>query len=137
VLPREDLSLAINSPYARTQNQLHIHVDCVRAAVAEALRTHADQIRDTWTAFAPHIGRAPYRVMRIPTLQQPGANPFQLLEHAQPDMSHEALAVVGATLPGGLPGFYLLETRADPHIPLSGNAEELQDHDCKIAQVSH
>jgi CDP-diacylglycerol pyrophosphatase len=135
LLPREDLSLAINSPFARTQNQLHIHIDCVRAAVAEALRTHANEISDTWTPFAPGIGRTPYRIMRVPTLQQPGANPFQLLAHAQPEMSRETLAVVGATLPGGLPGFYLLETRADPAIPFSGGAEELQDHDCKIAHL--
>ena len=134
-LPREDLSLAINSPYARTQNQLHIHIDCIRADVADALQTHADQIGDTWTPFAPRIGRTPYRVMRVPTLQQPGANPFQLLARAEPDMNHETLAVVGATLPGGLPGFYMLETRADPAIPFSGGAEELQDHECKVAHL--
>lgn len=134
-LPREDLSLAINSPYARTQNQLHIHIDCIRVDVADALRTRAGEIGDTWTPFAPRIGRTPYRVMRITTLQQPGANPFQLLSRAQPDMSRETLAVVGATLPGGLPSFYLLETHADPAVPFSGGAEELQDHDCKIAHL--
>ncbi|MBV8455728.1 MAG: CDP-diacylglycerol diphosphatase, partial [Acetobacteraceae bacterium] len=134
-LPREDLSLAINSPYARTQNQLHIHIDCIRTDVAEALRTHADEIGDTWAPFAPKIGRTPYRAIRVPTLQQPGANPFQLLARSQPDMSRETLAVVGATLPGGVPGFYLLETRADPAVPFSGGAEELQDHDCKIAHL--
>src|SRR5271157_5696279 len=29
-LPREAVALAINSQYARSQDQLHVHVDCVR-----------------------------------------------------------------------------------------------------------
>jgi CDP-diacylglycerol pyrophosphatase len=32
-VPREALGLAINSLYGRTQNQLHIHIDCVRPSV--------------------------------------------------------------------------------------------------------
>ena len=32
-VPREDISLAINSAEGRTQNQLHIHIDCVRPEV--------------------------------------------------------------------------------------------------------
>lgn len=134
-LPREDLSLAINSPAARTQNQLHIHIDCIRADVAEALQAYAGDIGDSWAPFPAHIGPTPYRAMRVATLQQPGANPFQLLAGAEPDMASETLAVVGSTLPDGQPGFILLETRADPSIPLSGGAEELQDHDCKIAHL--
>ncbi|HWA80517.1 MAG TPA: CDP-diacylglycerol diphosphatase, partial [Acetobacteraceae bacterium] len=36
-LSREDLSLAVNSIYGRSQNQLHIHVDCLRVDVRDAL----------------------------------------------------------------------------------------------------
>jgi CDP-diacylglycerol pyrophosphatase len=36
-IPRDWMSLVVNSALARTQNQLHIHVDCVRADVREAL----------------------------------------------------------------------------------------------------
>ncbi len=134
-LPREDLSLAINSLYARTQNQLHIHIDCIRPEVAKALHTYGSQIGDSWAPFPAHIGRTPYRAMRVDTLQQHGANPFQLLARAEPDMSRETLAVVGATFANGDPGFYLLESRADPTIPYSGAADELQDHDCAIAHL--
>jgi hypothetical protein len=41
-------------------------------------------------------------------------------------MSHESLAVVGATFTDGTAGFYLLETRAGP-------AEDWQDHTCAEA----
>lgn len=36
-IARDWMSLAINSAVARTQNQLHIHVDCLRADVHDAL----------------------------------------------------------------------------------------------------
>ena len=40
-LPPDDISLAINSAESRSQDQLHIHVDCVRSDVFEAL--HANE----------------------------------------------------------------------------------------------
>lgn len=36
-LPRDWMSLAINSSVSRSQNQLHIHIDCLRADVRDAL----------------------------------------------------------------------------------------------------
>ena len=39
-LPRDDIALAINSATARSQNQLHIHVDCLSIPVIEALHSH-------------------------------------------------------------------------------------------------
>lgn len=37
-VPRDELSLAVNSKYGRTQNQLHVHVDCIRIDVHDTLR---------------------------------------------------------------------------------------------------
>ena len=36
-LPRSAISLAINSAEGRSQNQLHIHIDCIRADVQKVL----------------------------------------------------------------------------------------------------
>lgn len=132
-LPPQDLSLAINSAFARTQNQLHIHIDCLKPDIAAQIRAHAADIGDTWAPFPGIIGLTPYRAMRVLTLQQPGNSPFQLLARIASDLSPETLAVVGATSPAGEPEFILLETRHDPTIPGSGGAEELQDHTCAIA----
>src|SRR5258708_14403718 len=41
-LPRESLSLAVNSAYGRSQDQLHIHIDCVRRDVRAPLAAHRD-----------------------------------------------------------------------------------------------
>lgn len=136
-LPSRDLSLAINSRFARTQNQLHIHIDCLKPDVAAQIHAHAAEIGDTWAPFPGIIGLTPYRAMRVFTLQQPGNSPFQLLARATQDMSQETLAIVGATSPDGEPEFILLETRYDPAIPGSGGAEELQDHSCAVAHPIH
>ena len=37
-LAPDEIGLAINSPSLRTQNQMHIHIDCVKAAVRDELR---------------------------------------------------------------------------------------------------
>ena len=50
-IPRDWMSLAINSAVARTQNQMHIHVDCVRADVRETLSQHITDVGSDWAAF--------------------------------------------------------------------------------------
>jgi CDP-diacylglycerol pyrophosphatase len=129
-LARESLSLAINSAHYRTQNQFHIHIDCVSVEVRDALRANGAKVGERWSTFPVPLAGHSYRAMRIPTLAQPGASPFQLLARdadARTDMGAESLVVVGATFEGGALGFYLLETR-------SGPGEELQDHGCAVAR---
>ena len=41
-VPREDVALALNSAWARSQDQLHVHVSCVRADL-RALFEHHDR----------------------------------------------------------------------------------------------
>jgi CDP-diacylglycerol pyrophosphatase len=128
-LPRESLSLAINSAQRRTQNQLHIHVDCVSAEVRDALRAHGPEIGSDWAPLAVALSGHAYRAMRIQTLGQAGATPFNLvarLPDAHAYMGAESLVVVGAVFSNGESGFYLLETRGGP-------GEELQDHGCAVA----
>ena len=45
------LCLELNSAASRTQNELHIHIDCVRADVHEALAAHAGHIGATLAPF--------------------------------------------------------------------------------------
>jgi CDP-diacylglycerol pyrophosphatase len=131
-LPREDLSLAINSVAGRTQNQLHIHIDCVSPEVAAALAVHGASVSESWAPFPVPLAGHEYRTMRVETLDRPGSNPFELLERS--DLARESLVVVGATFANGDPGFYLLETRADSATGNRGEGEELQDHNCRVAR---
>jgi CDP-diacylglycerol pyrophosphatase len=63
-LPREDIGMAINGVGARTQDQLHIHVDCVRADVRAALQAAVAGIGDKWgrlPAARPRLSRAAHQ----------------------------------------------------------------------------
>ena len=134
-LPRDGLSLAVNSIDGRSQNQLHIHVDCLDAGVREVLRQHAADIGDQWAPLPVMLKGHQYQAMRVAGAWLSDKNPFRLLADGVPgaaaDMAHQALAIAGATLPDGRPGFILLAGHVDLVAGNRGNAEELQDHTCQ------
>ncbi|WP_234834688.1 CDP-diacylglycerol diphosphatase [Mycolicibacterium stellerae] len=128
-LPRDWLSLAINSADARSQDQLHIHIDCVRADVRQALTVHADEIGATWRPFPGRLAGQQYRAMSISGDELDAVNPFRLLADDLPvgdTMGAQSLVVVGSNGADGRPGFVLLAGRADS--AGGGHGEDLQDH---------
>jgi CDP-diacylglycerol pyrophosphatase len=130
-LPREWLSLAINSAFARSQDQLHIHVDCVRPDVHDALREYTDAVGPAWAPFPVALAGHRYDARSLDDLD--AANPFTLLAGgiagAGADMAARTLVVVGAVGADGRPGFVVLTDRADPATGDQAEGEELQDHD--------
>ena len=143
-IPREDIALAINSAYARTQEQLHIHVDCIRRDVRDELNTVADRVGPKWAPLDVSLGGHRYRAMRIDGEDLDGHDPFKLLADgdakARAEMAIETLVVVGAVFADGTPGFILLSDRADlsMHDPAAG--ESLMDHSCQVlrpARLAH
>jgi CDP-diacylglycerol pyrophosphatase len=136
-LPRDTLSLAVNSMYGRSQNQLHIHIDCVLPAVKAAVGRNLAAVSDKWVPFPEPLAGHPYRAMRVDG-EALGANPFILIADGVPGaraaMGKETLVVVGATFDGGKPGFVVLDTSADPAAGNSASGEELQDHSCALAR---
>jgi CDP-diacylglycerol pyrophosphatase len=135
-VPREDLSLAVNSVDGRTQNQLHIHVDCVRANVAETLKLHIRQIGPRWSKLALGAAGHNYNVRWLDGAELGPRDPFKILARTDPvaraDMGRETLVLVGAKRPNGAPGFVLLSDRSNGSWTDRGAGEELQDHSCKI-----
>jgi CDP-diacylglycerol pyrophosphatase len=136
IIPRDELSLAVNSMYGRSQNQLHIHVDCVRADVRATLKADLDHIGPAWAPIDVGVSGRHYEAMRIGGDDLGARNPFDLLARGDPaaraDMGLETLLVAPVVLADGAPGFVLLADRASPGD--AGSAEELQDHDCKVLQ---
>jgi CDP-diacylglycerol pyrophosphatase len=137
LLPREALSLAINSPYGRTQDQLHIHIDCVRRDVRDALDAHRDAIRPAWDTFpAPLVGQT-WRALRVDGDALGASNPFHLLAEKIPNaaanMANHTLVVVGMTWSGDTAGFAILDGQVDLLAGNRGSGEILQDHECALA----
>jgi CDP-diacylglycerol pyrophosphatase len=138
-LPREDVSLAINSSVGRSQDQLHIHIDCIRGDVKAALRAHQSDIVGVWTPFPVPLAGHQYQAIRVDGDTLGAVNPFRLLADRDPkiagNMGKYTLAVVGMTFTGGQPGFVVLGDHADPPAGDRASAEELQDHACAVAQA--
>ncbi len=145
-LPREDFALAINAQDRRSQDQLHIHVDCVGAGIRAALEPVPAQLDGHWRALPMRLALHRYRALWLPG-ETPGANPFRLLAASLADpateMGRHSLVLVGATR-SGRPGFVLLDGVSEPlavaiasRIRLGpgwgGSGEELEDHACRVA----
>jgi CDP-diacylglycerol pyrophosphatase len=134
-LPREAIALAINSSVGRSQNQLHIHIDCIRPDVRDALAANLDKVKDAWTPFPVPLAGENYRAIRINQETLDGVDPFRVLADADPgtEMGKHTLVVVGATFPDGSSGFILLDDHADLAAGDRASGEQLQDHTCAIA----
>lgn len=130
-LPRDWVSLAVNSAVSRSQNQLHIHIDCVRSDVHDALSRHAADIGPSWAPFPALLAGHTYDAMRVDG-EELGANPFRLradtLASPADEMGIQTLVVVGAVR-DGKPGFVILADRADGETGDFAGGEQLQDHD--------
>ena len=137
-LPRDAVSLAVNSTYARSQNQLHIHIDCIRPDVRDALRRQRSAIGDHWTPLAEKLAGHRYWAMRVIADSLEAADPFKLLATgragARAAMGRQTLVVAGIEFADGRAGFILLNDRADLARHDRAGGEELQDHSCAIAR---
>lgn len=136
-LPRDALSLAVNSPFGRSQNQLHIHIDCIRRDVRDALRRQSAAIGDRWAPLPAPLARHRYWAMRVIGEDLGSADPFKLLADKKPGaaaaMNRQTLVVAGAAF-GGRPGFILLASALDRAHGNRASGEELQDHSCSLAR---
>lgn len=124
-LARNWVSLAINSTFARTQDQLHIHIDCLRADVHQAIADAAGYIGQSWSPLPVPLGGDSYDAIAISDLDS--VNPFVLA--AEPsEMALTTLVVIG-TGTEDRPGFVVLRRLAAAGSSDPAAGEDLQDHD--------
>jgi CDP-diacylglycerol pyrophosphatase len=126
-VPNTAIGLAVNTARSRTQNQFHIHIECLRQDVVDSLRTAAEHVNDTWSPVM--VAGSTYQALRITGDGLDGSNPFELLANLKPDVRHHmgdyTLVVVGTQFKNG-PGFILL-TGTGP------TGELLLDASCAVA----
>ncbi len=137
-LPRDEISLAINSASGRTQNQLHIHIDCLASDVAQTLRELGPGIGTAWKPLPVRLRGHVYSAMRIDDADLAHTDPFKLVAPYAASrgqtMGEQTLLLVGAVRGDGVHAFFLLNDHVQP-----GNwasSEELQDHTCSLANRS-
>ena len=136
-LPREAVALALNSQWARSQDQLHLHVDCVAKPVAAALADYGPAFDENWRAMTVPLAGRVYFARRLDSADLGDAAPIRLLSEgldgAKANLGAYSLAAVGATF-DGRPGFILLADSFS--LEGGGHAEDIQDHNCAIAQLA-
>ncbi len=137
-LPRDGVGLAINSSMARSQDQAHIHIDCLRPDIRAALGRRVPQMALGWATEPLVLDGKPYRVLRIDGLDLNGVNPFNLVASASADagdnMGRATIVVVGARFNDGQAGFLLLVDFANLLRGDIGHGEDLLDHSCLLAK---
>ena len=135
-LPRDGVGLAINAASRRSQDQLHIHVDCVAPAVRAALAPYRAQLGADWRQLPFALAGRRYWARRLDSADLSDAAPFRLLADGVPGaaaaMADETLVVLGADFAPDKPGFILLADRAEAGGG-GGHGEDLLDSGCAIA----
>jgi len=136
-VPREDLALAVNSAEGRTQDQLHVHIDCLRPDVRDALRRFLPSLTRQWRPLPAPLPPARHAYLaRWVDGDALTVNPFASLAAALPAgdrMGRHSLVVAGARGTDGRAGFILLSGRADARRGDRGSGDELLDLDCAAA----
>jgi CDP-diacylglycerol pyrophosphatase len=130
-VPRDGIALAVNARGTRTQDQFHIHVDCLNGTIEAALARRAPDLSDSWALYPDRLRGVRYWARTIRSADLSGVNVAQLVSAGLPGaaaaMDRVTLAVVPMTLGDGTPGFVLLANTANL------SAERLLDHSCRGA----
>lgn len=130
-LPRDALSLAVNAQNSRSQNQLHIHIDCLSIQSHDALTKVANQLGTTWQPLPVEIAGHHFKAEKVEGDTLGSYNPFlelaKTLKDPSTEMAKQNLVVVGANFASG-PGFIVLTDEAAPN----HGGEDVQDHTCAI-----
>jgi CDP-diacylglycerol pyrophosphatase len=122
-----EVGLAVNSVHARSQDQLHLHIECLGQAIYDVIRANADRIGYSWSAI--RVNGWDYQATRVMGIALGAQNPFEILAERLPgakdSMADYTLLVAGADFGDG-PGFVLL---AGVGVP---GAERLLDSSCRV-----
>lgn len=131
-VPVEEIGMAVNSARGRSQDQLHIHLDCMKPRVLAALRTHGHGIRGTFAPLPVALAGDRYFALRVPAAEAERFNPFAALHRLpgrRPDLRETSFAALATPAGDPEPGFYLLAYRAR-----RASAEDLMDHTCAASR---
>lgn len=113
-IPLSEIALAVNSSVGRSQDQLHIHLDCLKPSVRLALGHHASAFSARWTLLKFPLEGARYYGLKVGAAQAEEFNPFTALASlpgARGDLRATSLAVVSAPATDPSGGFYVLAYR--------------------------
>lgn len=127
------ISLAVNSEYGRSQNQLHVHIACLRQDVYNALNEQEKKINQYWRPLPIKLVGNIYLARKLSGTDLTKEDPFHLLKRYA-DEQGDNIGNYGLALAINPRGeMLLLATRVSLKELNLGSAGELQDYQCKVA----
>jgi CDP-diacylglycerol pyrophosphatase len=132
-IPPDRTGLAVNSVAGRTQDQLHIHISCVRADVAAALAAARPGMGDSWgSAASLELLGKDWSIIRLDAGGLDSHDPFKTLDAWAlangVTMAEQTVAVVGDGR-DRLAGFFVID--GDDAYGGPTDAEDLLDQHCR------
>jgi CDP-diacylglycerol pyrophosphatase len=115
----DELALAINSRWGRSQDQLHIHIDFIRPEVRDAI---GQWRREGAPRPSIELLGHSYRIVHVESLAKP--SPFQKAASDADTLEQRQMNTIGV-VSDGASGFYLLFGRANLAGLDRGHAEEI------------
>ena len=112
-LKRDGVVLAVNSRQSRTQDQLHIHIGCLKSSARRTIQAFAPALpTDRWVPLGRPFHGLEFWGRLFLEDDLAGVNPFRLAAEAWPnsamDRSQLTIAVANVQLSHGREGFVLL-----------------------------
>ena len=127
-----NVSLAINSQYGRSQNQLHIHISCLLPEVKKRLIKDGVAMGYNWQQLPDKLLGHTYLARKVTPAELNQRGAFRILAEGVPEadkkMGHYGMAMV--SLQGG--DFLLLASERDLLKLNNASTEEIQDHKCAV-----
>ena len=135
-VPAGAMALGVNSRATRTQDQLHIHIGCLRPRFRRAIDAFGPQLPPgAWAHIGGVAGRGDYRALRVSGAGLAGVNVFARAAEAYGDEGVDLAdqIIVVAPLQGPADGgdFVILTGRAgEAQLPRAPSADEFIDPAC-------
>ncbi|RZT36646.1 CDP-diacylglycerol diphosphatase [Cupriavidus agavae] len=133
-LPDTLLGLAINARASRSQDQLHIHLDCISERARDFLA--ASDIGPQWRDL--RFNGKPVRAMLVPAVQPAlTVDPFELVRQAAggSPVADRGVFVGYVAPPGGVAGFVVVDEPVDKADGANGHASDFLDRGCKLGRA--
>lgn len=126
------VSVAINSRYGRSQNQLHVHIACLRPEVFFALNKQGQDLDEQWQVLPTSLMGHTYSARMLYAGDAEVLDPLALLRDYVEDQGDSIGQYSLLMTPRADGNFLLLTTHLELTELNLGSAAELQDYRCDL-----
>ncbi|SQI35701.1 CDP-diacylglycerol pyrophosphatase [Leminorella richardii] len=137
---RNMVSLTVNSAYARSQEQLHIHIACIRPEIKAQLDSQIERFSEQWMPVEYGLNGSHYLARTLTESQFQEMSPFRRMAKELPgaaeEMSKYGIALVAYSDLDNRPMYLLMVNRMDALSLNPGYTGDIQDYQCDLLKTT-